>query len=37
MPSVVDWAYTNKHKESDKLLQFGLDNQYMSDDEYLYW
>ena len=33
----VDWAYTNKHKECAKLLQFGLNNDYMSDDEYLYW
>ena len=33
----VDWAFRNKHKESAKLLQFGLDNGYMSDDDYLYW
>ena len=33
----VDWAFRNKHKECAKLLQFGLDNKYMSDDDYLYW
>jgi ankyrin repeat protein len=33
----LDWAYENRHKESAKLLRFGLDNDYMSDDEYLYW
>ena len=33
----MDWAYKNKHKECAKLLQFGLDNDYMEDDEYLYW
>ena len=33
----VDWAFTNKHKESAKLLQFGLQNDYMDSDDYLYW
>jgi ankyrin repeat protein len=33
----LDWAYTHKNKESAKLLRFGLDNGYMSDDDYLYW
>jgi ankyrin repeat protein len=33
----LDWAYTNKHRECAKLLRFGLDNEYMDDDEYLYW
>ena len=33
----LDWAYKNKHKECAKLLRFGLDNDYMEDDEYLYW
>ena len=40
----VDWAYSrfsllreHQYKESAKLLRFGLDNDYMDDDEYLYW
>ena len=33
----LQWALQRKKRECAKLLDFGLDNSYMDDDDYLYW